>query len=221
MKGHEILSALLESFALAAPEADVRAAWKPDPAGRLSARPLITGQVNKETQAGEDWEAALGFTLWLPRGADPQSAESILSAMTAAARLGETPPASIERSGAAVDKNTGALTIGCVFRFGATPGSAAGKKTYTVRLNGEAFAVTGWKVTAGGEELTAVGEDVAFARRGARDTVELQGLSAEGRKVGDGFRATVGDREFTRCRWRTVSAAGGVFTGEPAEGEAT
>lgn len=216
MRAHELLIDLLERFALAVPEADFRLGWRQLPAGRLPTRPVVTGQVEKEVRAGGGWEASLGFTVWLPRNARADWAEEIMAAITATAETGQAAPTGMERGAVCVDKNTGLLALAVVFRFGAV-GSAAGKKTYPVWLDGKKYAVTGWKVSVGGsvEELVAVGEDEPFACMGRTVyTVELKGLGGLGLALEGSVALQVENWRFEGCRWKSLSAEGGVLVSE-------
>lgn len=221
MTAHSLLEQTLAGFRQAVTGADFREAYGGERVERLLARPVVTGEVSRETEEGGDWETRLMFRLYLPRGKGPDAAGSILDGMAAWVKENQALLVGYEQGGASVDKATGSVVVSWTVKL-AKPGSGSsgqsGKRTYKVYLNGEEYTVTGWKASAGefGDGLTAIGEDVPFARKSGKEyTVELQGLAVAGLEELEGFTLRLGaqQRSYAGCRWKSLSAGGtGVLT---------
>lgn len=216
MRAHEVLEALLAGFREAAPQAEVREAYGFKPASRLLTRPVVAGQIVKESAAGDGWEAKLSFTLYLPQGQGADQAEELLDLLAERAKALYPELASVERGAASVDKTLGVAAVTLTVSFQAGGGNT-GAKNFLVLLNGEEHRVSGWKLSAAEseKELVAVGEEEAFFHSGRRVySIELQGLDAQAQSLTDGFTAQLGGRTevYQHCRWKSMSGAGtGVF----------
>lgn len=216
MKAHEALDALLDGFRQAAPQADVREAYGFKPASRLLARPVVAGQILKESAAGDGWEAKLGFTLYMPQGQGADQAEALLELLAGQAAALYPELASVERGAASIDKSLGVASITLTVSF-QTGGGNTGAKSFRVLLNGVERRVSGWKLSTGesGQDLVAIGEEEAFFHNGRRCySIELQGLDAQAQGLADGFTARLGGRPevYHNCRWKSMTGSGtGVF----------
>lgn len=209
MKASEALAALLADFRTAAPHADFREAYGFKPASRLLTRPVVAGQILKESAAGDGWEGKLGFTVYLPQG---QSAEPLLELLEERIRALYPELASVERGAASVDKTLGLVSVTLIAVFQTGSGNT-GVKSCRIWLNGEELRVSGWKASAAGsgQDLVAVGEEEAFYHSGRQTySIELQGLDAQALNTPDGFSVRLGGRPevYHNCRWKSMTGVG-------------
>lgn len=213
MTAYELLTALLKELPQAVPGVDFQEAYGPSPAPRRRERPLVAGQVETESLAGEDWSAALGFTVYLPGGEKPGRALEIARAVAGAAAKSQPLLTQAQTGAVAQEKALGGLTLGCSLYFSTGSGNASGGKArYQVHINGQEYTVTGWKETVGGsgKAYTAIGEEEPFYRRRNQEyTLELQGLRP-GLAGVEGFTLRLGDGPwlYSGCRWKSMTAAG-------------
>lgn len=208
-----ILTELISSFRENIPGVDFGEALSVQNAVGPHRRAWVTGTVAKESTQGGDWSARLAFQAYLPRGTG--DVEALLGAMAECAK-GQPLLTGMERGGAAADKGTGLVAVGCVFTF-ANPGgsgSSGGKKTtYPAEVGGKACTVTGWKVTEGSPAggITAIGESAPFYYRNRGEfSIELQGLSLSGPEKLADFTIRLGEQDitYTGCKWKSLSAGG-------------
>lgn len=214
MTAHEILAGLLAAFRQAAPGAEFREAYGPQPASRRQGRALVAGRVEKETVGPQGWQAQLGFTIYLPPAAAPSQAQSLAWAMDAAARGAQPLLTETAFGPAAADTVLGGTAMDCTFRFaGPAPVGSAGHGREPIRLNGTAFTAAAWKesISIKGPALTAIGEDTPFwVGQGREYTLELQGLPPAALAAGDGFTLALEGRgwQYGGCRWKSRNGTG-------------
>lgn len=223
MTAHELLTALLKALPKAVAGVDFQEAYSPYAAPRRRERPLVTGRVEKESLAGEDWSAALGFTVYLPGGEAPGRGLEIVRAMAGAVKESQPLLVQVQTGPPGPEKALGGLAVSCVFHFAAGNGGAsAGKARYRVSVNGQEYTAAGWKESVGGRETayTAIGETQPFYRKQDQEfTIELQGLSAGLAGLED-FTLKLGEGPwiYSGCRWKSMTAAGtGVAVAQSRE----
>lgn len=207
MRAYELLGEMLALFQAELPQADFRESWRPGGAGRLPGKPVVTGQVGSESAGGNQWNARLDLTVYLPRGESAGTGDALLAAMGDAARAHFPSLSGVKREGFGLDKSTGLLAAQCFFEFAASGGSGG---TQNISVGGVVRAASGWKITVDpGRALTAVGENVPFALvGGVRYTVEIQGIDTKGLERLAAFTVDLGDQRFTRCRWKSLDETG-------------
>lgn len=215
MKGFELLGQLLEALKEGEVKGEFRQALEPRPALRAIAGPVAVGRVLGETESGDGRVVKLGFTVYVPHGAGPEAAESALDFLIqrakSAAELSE-----VERGAIAQDKLTGLLAVECRFVFRWNAGGEAADRLLQIVIGDRKASVKGWKlgVNRTGEALTAIGEDLPFARSAGREYVlELEGLeekilnelpSQEDMEV----VLPEGGGRLAGCRWKSLSSGG-------------
>lgn len=213
MRGYELLSGLLGALREEVPQAEFRECWGAGKAGRLPDKPVVTGQVGRESEDGSAWSVRLDLTVFLPRGASLKTGEELLTDIGDAARSYFPALAEMQREGFGPDVSVGLLAAKCFLNL-AGSGGAAGAQS--VLIGGVQRAAAGWKITVDpGKLLTAVGEEEPFAQvGGVRYTVEIEGVDTRGLERLAGFTAELGGEVFTRCRWKSLDETGkrAVFT---------
>ena len=212
MRAYERLTGLLEAFREKIPGADFRECWGPGKAGRLPDKPVVTGQVAGEKDAGGQWSAELSLTVFLPRGAALKTGEELLDAMGAVIREAFPTVAEIRREGFGPDKASGLLSAECFVSFEESGGEGGVRAV----IGGVERPAAGWAVQIDpGRALTAIGEEEPFAQTGGvRYTVEISGVDTRGLERLAGFTVEIGGQEYARCRWKSLDETGksAVFT---------
>ncbi len=207
MRAYELLGEMLALFQTQLPQADFRESWRPGSAGRLPGKPTVTGQVGSESASGNEWEARLDLTVFLPRGESANTGDELLAAMEDAAQAHFPSLSSVKREGFGVDKATGLLATQCFFAFAASGGTSGAQ---SVSIGGVERTASGWKIKIDpGRALTAVGENVPFALvGGVCYTVEIEGIDTKGLERLAAFTVEMGNQRFTRCRWKSLDETG-------------
>ena len=206
MQAYELLTQLLEAFREELPEADFRESWGSGAGGRLPGKPVVTGQVGRESSEG----TRLDFVVYVPRSAPIQQGENLLASMGSVAETHFPALSGMTREGFEPDSSTGLLAAPCSFTF------AEGGSSRAVLIGGVERAASGWKIQIDpGKSLTAIGENEPFAALGGPSyTVTVEGIDTKGLERLAGFTAELGDSVFTRCRWKSLEETGkcAVFT---------
>ena len=216
MKGFELLGQLLEALRAGEVQGEFRPALEPRPALRAIAGPVAVGRVLSETESGDGGQVKLGFTVYIPQGSGPEDGESFLDSLIQTVKSAAEGLSEVERGTISQDKLTGLLAVECrfLFRWGAG-GGASGQRMQLV-IGGQTVSVKSWKlgVSRAGEALTAIGEDVPFARSQAQEYgLELEGLQEEALDdllTLEDMEAVLpgGGGKLTGCRWKSVSSSG-------------
>lgn len=213
MKGFDLLGQLLATLKTGEAQGEFRLALEPRPAGRAIARPVALGRVLSETESGEEGTAKLGFTVYIPQGAGPETAEEFLDSLIAQIKSAAE-PVEVERGTIGQDKLTGLLFGECRFLFQWGAGGQAPGQRLPITIGDWQARVTSWKlgINPTGDSFTAIGEELPFwIEPRAEYLLELKGLTGRPPEAGQENMEVVLPGQGGRllgCRWKSFSSEG-------------